>query len=161
MTKSVSNQWIAALQRCEEQQEPYAIVTVIEVESPSSATLGDKAVVTSDGMIHGWIGGGCTQPVIQKAVADAMKSGEQMTVRIQPSTGETKTLDRVRDVHMACHSGGSVHLLVEPFKPTESIAVVGKLRSLSSYQRSGLNSVYRLTCMRPVMSWLKHMNTAS
>ena len=56
MTKSVSNQWIAALQRCEEQQEPYAIVTVIEVGSPSSATLGDKAVVTSDGMIHGWIG---------------------------------------------------------------------------------------------------------
>ena len=126
MTKSVSNQWIVALQRCEEQQEPYAIVTVIEVESPSSATLGDKAVVTSDGTINGWIGGGCTQPVIQKAVADAMKSGEQMTVRIQPSTGETKTLDRVRDVHMACHSGGSVHLLVEPFKPTESIAVVGE-----------------------------------
>jgi xanthine dehydrogenase accessory factor len=126
MSKSVSNQWIAALQRCEEQQEPFAIVTVIEVESPSSATVGDKAVVTSDGMIHGWIGGGCTQPVIQKAVADAMGSGDQMTVRIQPSTGETRTVDRVRDVHMACHSGGSIHLLVEPFKPTESVAVIGE-----------------------------------
>jgi xanthine dehydrogenase accessory factor len=126
MSKSVSNQWIAALQRYEEQQEPYAIVTVIEVESPSSATVGDKAVVASDGTIHGWIGGGCTQPVIQKAVADAMESGDQMTVRIKPSTGETKTVDRVRDVHMACHSGGSIHLLVEPFKPAESVAVVGE-----------------------------------
>ncbi len=126
MSKSVSCKWITALQRWEEQKEPYAIVTVKEVESPSSATVGDKAVVTSDGTINGWIGGGCTQPVIQKAVADAMGSGDQMTVRIQPSTGETKTVDRVRDVHMACHSGGSIHLLVEPFKPAESIAVIGE-----------------------------------
>ena len=71
-----------------------------------------------------------------------------MTVRIQPSTGETKTLDRVRDVHMACHSGGSVHLLVEPFKPTESIAVV-KLRSLALIKdRASTRYAGWLVCVR-------------
>ena len=36
-------------------------ITVVGVKSPSSAYVGAQAIVTSDGELHGWIGGGCVQ----------------------------------------------------------------------------------------------------
>ena len=122
--KSMMN-WIDALNMFEAKKEPYAIATVVKAESPSSGKPGDKAVVSVDGEIFGWIGGGCAQPVITKAVTDALIDGKPMIVRISPSTGETVTENGVRDVHMACHSGGSLELLVEPRLHNESILVIG------------------------------------
>ena len=117
--------WIDALNMFEAKKEPYAIATVVKAESPSSGKPGDKAVVSVDGEIFGWIGGGCAQPVITKAVTDALVDGKPLIVRISPSTGETVTENGVRDVHMACHSGGSLELLVEPRLHNESILVIG------------------------------------
>jgi len=122
--KSMMN-WIDALNMFEAKKEPYAIATVVKAESPSSGKPGDKAVVSVDGEIFGWIGGGCAQPVITKAVTDALVDGKPLIVRISPSTGETVTENGVRDVHMACHSGGSLELLVEPRLHNESILVIG------------------------------------
>ena len=122
--KSMMN-WIDALNMFEAKKEPYAIATVVKAESPSSGKPGDKAVVSVDGEIFGWIGGGCAQPVITKAVTDALVDGKPLIVRISPSTGETVTKNGVRDVHMACHSGGSLELLVEPRLHNESILVIG------------------------------------
>ena len=122
--KSIMN-WIDALNMFEAKKEPYAIATVVKAESPSSAKPGDKAVVSAEGEIFGWIGGGCAQPVITKAVTDALIDGKPLIVRISPSTGETVTENGVRDVHMACHSGGSLELLVEPRLHTEAILVIG------------------------------------
>ena len=122
--KSMMN-WIDALNMFEAKKEPYAIATVVKAESPSSGKPGDKAVVSADGEIFGWIGGGCAQPVIMKAVTDALVDGKPLVVRISPSTGETVTENGVRDVHMACHSGGSLELLVEPRLHNESILVIG------------------------------------
>ena len=122
--KSIMN-WIDALNMFEAKKEPYAIATVVKAESPSSGKPGDKAVVSADGEIFGWIGGGCAQPVITKAVSDALIDGKPMIVRISPSTGETVTENGVRDVHMACHSGGSLELLVEPRLHNQAILVIG------------------------------------
>ena len=122
--KSMMN-WIDALNMFEAKKEPYAIATVVKAESPSSGKPGDKAVVSADGEIFGWIGGGCAQPVVTQAVTDALIDGKPLIVRISPSTGETVTEDGVRDVHMACHSGGSLELLVEPRLHNEAILVIG------------------------------------
>ena len=122
--KSIMN-WIDALNMFEANKEPYAIATVVKAESPSSGKPGDKAVVSADGEIYGWIGGGCAQPVITKAVTDALIDGKPLIVRISPSTGETVTKNGVRDVHMACHSGGSLELLVEPRLHNQAILVIG------------------------------------
>ena len=117
--------WVDALNLFEANKEPYAIATVVKAESPSSGKPGDKAVLSADGQIFGWIGGGCAQPVIIAAVKDALADGKPMIVRINPSTGETITVNGVRDVHMACHSGGSLELLVEPRLHTRAILVIG------------------------------------
>ena len=58
--------WVDALNHHEQSREPYVIATVIKAESPSSAKPGDKAIISEDGVVNGWIGGGCAQPVITK-----------------------------------------------------------------------------------------------
>ena len=117
--------WLDALNAFEVANKPYVIATVIRAESPSSGKPGDKAVISPDGDIFGWIGGGCAQPVVTKAVADVLSDGKPMIVRISPSTGKTVTENGVRDVHMACHSGGSIELLVEPRLQRRSVLLVG------------------------------------
>jgi xanthine/CO dehydrogenase XdhC/CoxF family maturation factor len=37
---------------------PFALVTVVRREPPSSARVGDAALVTASGEYHGWAGGG-------------------------------------------------------------------------------------------------------
>ena len=48
--------------------ESFALVTVVRREPPSSARVGDTALVTEGGDYHGWAGGGCT---ICRAAASA------------------------------------------------------------------------------------------
>jgi xanthine dehydrogenase accessory factor len=35
---------------------PFATATVVRAEKPTSGKPGDKAIITGDGVMHGWIG---------------------------------------------------------------------------------------------------------
>ena len=47
---------LEAARRLERSGTPYALVSVIRAVAPASARPGDKAVVTADGAMHGWVG---------------------------------------------------------------------------------------------------------
>ncbi len=64
---------LAAAQRLLEQEQPFALVTVTRVQHPASARPGDKALVTADGIVQGWIGGGCAQPPVLRSVRQALR----------------------------------------------------------------------------------------
>jgi xanthine dehydrogenase accessory factor len=117
---------IAAAQRLQQQGQPYALVSVLRVQPPASARPGDKAVVTADGIACGWIGGGCAQPVVLKTVRQALADGRARLVRIAPSDeGAVRELGDVLEFGMACHSGGTIELFVDPVLPRATLVVVG------------------------------------
>jgi xanthine dehydrogenase accessory factor len=122
----MNTEWIAAAARLQTQQQPFALVSVLRVQPPASAKAGDKALVTGDGAIHGWIGGGCAQPAVVKTVRAALADGQPRTIRITP-TDETaeRTLGDVLEFGMACHSGGTLELFVDPVLPAAHLTVVG------------------------------------
>lgn len=105
---------------------PFALVSVLRVQAPTSARPGDKALVSADGVIEGWIGGGCAQPAVVKAARLALADGQARTIRITPS-GETveRTLDDVLEFGMSCHSGGTIELFIDPVLPPASLLVLG------------------------------------
>src|SRR6266705_245990 len=39
--------------------ETFVVATVVRVEPPTSARAGDKALITADGKLWGWVGGSC------------------------------------------------------------------------------------------------------
>ena len=124
---------LAAAQRLQQQNQPYALVTVIRVQAPASARPGDKALVTADGIAQGWIGGGCAQPAVLRTVRQALQDGRARMIRIAPAaavdTAEPRdanqVLDDVLEFGMSCHSGGTLELFIDPMLPPARLTVIG------------------------------------
>jgi xanthine dehydrogenase accessory factor len=115
-----------AAQRLQQAGKPYALVSVIKALAPASAHPGDKAIVTADGDIHGWIGGGCAQPVVVRTVREVLADGHARLIRITPNTDDqSRDLGDVLEFGMACHSGGTLELFVDPVLPLAQLVVIG------------------------------------
>jgi xanthine dehydrogenase accessory factor len=120
------NEWITQAARLQGADLPFALVTVLSAQAPTSGKAGDKAVVTPDGQIHGWIGGGCAQPAVIKTVRRALLDGQPRKIRIAPSDESAeRDLGDVLEFGMACHSGGTLELFIDPVMPSATLTVVG------------------------------------
>lgn len=118
--------WMTQAQKLRERRQPFALVTVLKAIAPTSARPGDKAVVTADGQIHGWIGGGCAQPAVVKSVRRALREGRPQHIRITPQAeGTVHELSDILEFGMACPSGGTLELFVDPVLPPTPLMVVG------------------------------------
>jgi xanthine dehydrogenase accessory factor len=103
----------------------YALVSVVRAQAPTSARPGDKALVTGDGAIYGWIGGGCAQPAVVKTVRQALADGKARLIRIAPESGGEREIGDVLEFGMACHSGGALELFVDPVLPCPRLVIFG------------------------------------
>jgi xanthine dehydrogenase accessory factor len=103
---------------------PFALVTVVRAESPTSAKPGAKAVVTADGEIEGWIGGGCAQPVVIKVVKQVLQDGQARLVRISPDRDEV-VAEGIMDFNMSCHSGGTLDIFIDPVVVRPALWIIG------------------------------------
>src|SRR5207237_10639077 len=95
--------------RLAESGEPFALATVVAVERPSSARVGDRALVTADGRLEGWVGGACTEPEVVRLALEALADGNTRRERIESR----------------CASEGAVEVLIEPQRPALLLAVGG------------------------------------
>lgn len=117
---------LATARRLGEQDEPYALVSVLRVQPPAAARPGDKAIVTRAGFVDGWIGGGCAQPAVLRTVAQALEDGRARLLRVAPDDPEgVKPLDDVLQFGMSCPSGGTLELFVDPVLPRARLTVIG------------------------------------
>jgi xanthine dehydrogenase accessory factor len=89
--------------------KPYALATVVNVVRPASARRGDRALVTPDGRVTGWIGGACSEPAVVREALRALADREPRVARME---GE-------------CASEGIVEVLIEPVLPAPLLAIVG------------------------------------
>jgi xanthine dehydrogenase accessory factor len=95
--------------RLAEEGTPFALATVVSVERPSSARVGDRALVTAEGELHGWVGGACTEPEVIRLSLEALADGDTRRERIESR----------------CASEGAVEVLIEPQRPALLLAVIG------------------------------------
>ena len=96
--------------------EQFCIATVVRTANLTSAKAGAKAVVTRDGEIHGFVGGGCVTGAVRKAALEAIKTGRPNLVRIRPKEEVNGTIDEdgAPLFKSGCPSGGTVELFMEP-----------------------------------------------
>lgn len=119
------HQFLHTTQALYQKKEPFAIAFVVNREIPSSGKPGDKAVITKDGKITGWIGGGCTRGIVLKEALDSIKTGKPRLVKISPN-GSVESKPGVMCYPMTCHSGGTVELYIEPVLPKPQLIIFGK-----------------------------------
>jgi len=104
---------------------PFALAVVVAYQPPVSGKPGDKAIVHADGSVWGWIGGGCSQPLVVREALKAIQDGRPRLVRIAPSSDPTAVAGVV-NYTMTCHSGGALDVYVEPVLPKPRIVILGR-----------------------------------
>jgi xanthine dehydrogenase accessory factor len=106
---------------------PCALATVVRVEPPTSARPGDKAVITADGRLRGWIGGSCSEPVVRREALRALAEGTPQMVKIVAAAEVRQTRKRGElMVATTCPSGGSLDIFIEPRLPRPLLLVFGE-----------------------------------
>jgi xanthine dehydrogenase accessory factor len=90
--------------------KPYALATVVTVVRPASARRGDRALVTPDGQVTGWVGGACSEPTVVREALRALADREPRLARMEGG----------------CASEGVVEVLIEPVLPAPLLAIMGE-----------------------------------
>ena len=104
--------------------EAFALASVVRREPPSSARVGDAALVTQGGTFHGWLGGSCTQPIVVREALAALADGRPRLIALSPDP-DAERRPGVEAFLMTCHSGGSVDIYIEPQLPAPRLVVFG------------------------------------
>ena len=102
------------------------LATVVRCEAPTSAHPGDKAIITADGRLRGWIGGSCSEPVVRREALRALAEGTPQLIHIVGGD-EVKQSRKRGELMIAttCPSGGSLDIFIEPRLPKPLLLVFG------------------------------------
>ena len=119
---------LALTRRAQELAErgvPFATVTVVRVQRPTSAKPGNTALVLGDGTIEGFVGGDCAEQSVREYALRAIESGDTVLLRVVPFGGEEER--GVVTVQNPCLSGGMIEVFVEPVVPAPRVLVEGDM----------------------------------
>jgi xanthine dehydrogenase accessory factor len=129
---------------------PYVLATVVRTEAPTSAHPGDKAVVTADGRLHGWIGGSCSEPIVRREALRALAEGVPQLVRIVPAPEVKQTRKRGElMVATTCPSGGALDIFIEPHLPRPLLLVFGDSPAARTLVQMGSLAGFRTCSVHP------------
>jgi xanthine dehydrogenase accessory factor len=122
----IVNDLLSRARVLEEAGEAYALATVVRVDRPVAARAGDRAVITADGLLHGWVGGSCTEPIVVREALAALADGAPRLVLMRPA-GTVRPPEQPGVVTQVttCASEGGVDVFVEPRLPKARVFVVG------------------------------------
>jgi xanthine dehydrogenase accessory factor len=129
-------------------EERFALVTVVRREPPSSARVGDTALVTGSGEYHGWAGGGCTRSTVVREALHAIADGEPRLLSLSPEPKEAQRAGVVA-LPMTCDSGGTVEIYVEPVLPVARLLLFGSSPAVRVLARIGHAMGYRVEVVDP------------
>ena len=110
-----------------DQNTPFVMAVVVRAEKPTSGKPGDKALITADGSMYGWIGGSCSQPTVIREALKALKDGKSRFIRLSPDPQMLTPRDGLIDLPITCFSGGTLEIYIEPQYPQPRLLVIGNL----------------------------------
>lgn len=128
-------------------RESFVAATVVRREAPSSAQVGDAALITRDGTVHGWLGGSCTHHTV---VAEALRILAEAKPKLIAITADgAPRADGISVFPITCRSGGSVEIFMEPVLPAPRLAVFGGSVVARALVRIGSACGYEVDAIDP------------
>lgn len=107
--------------------EEFALATVVWRQGPSSGQQGSRAIVTAAGLVYGWIGGACAEPVVIREARAAIEDGESRLLLLgTPEQFGGTVPDGMTFVPIACQSEGALQVFVEPVMTSLHLVIVGR-----------------------------------
>ena len=106
-------------------RQPFAMATVVRAERPTSSKPGDKAIISPDGTLTGWIGGSCAHDIVVRNALESLEEGTPRFLTLSSASPSDVKRQGVIDVPMQCYSGGVLDVFIEPNLPRPQMVVVG------------------------------------
>jgi len=132
--------------------EPFATAIVVRSERPTSGKPGDKAIITSDGVMHGWIGGSCAQPTVIREARRALAEDASRFIRLSANPTEQVAREGLHDLPMSCYSGGTLEIYIEPHRPRPRLLIVGNLPVAQALAHLGRDMNFHVIACDPAQS---------
>lgn len=108
---------------------PFVVATVVRAKHPTSVRPGDTAIVFSDGLIEGFVGGVCAESSVRLHALRVLETGEALLLRLLPEgdlEDEPHAAEGTITVRNECLSGGGLEIFLEPHLPSPTLAVHGE-----------------------------------
>ena len=108
--------------------EAFALATVVWRRGPSSGKQGYRAVISTSGQVHGWIGGACAEPIVVREARHALVEGVPRLIFLGTPDELEKAAMRegMFFLPMSCQSEGALEIYIEPVQPKPHLVVVGR-----------------------------------
>lgn len=132
-----------------QQGAPFVTATVVRAEKPTSGKPGDKAIITVDGAMHGWIGGSCAQPTVVREALRALAEDKSRLIRLSVAPDEQTPREGLEEMAMTCFSGGTLEIFIEPQHPRPRLLIVGGLPVAQALAHLGAAMNYQVVAVDP------------
>jgi xanthine dehydrogenase accessory factor len=128
--------------------ETFVVATVVRVEPPTSAQAGDKALITADGKLWGWVGGSCSEGLVRREAMIAMGDAQPRLVKIAPDESPDH-LPGVVSHLSTCPSAGKLDVFIDPQLPRPLLLLVGDTPAARTLVKLGATIGYRTCAVHP------------
>ena len=132
-----------------QQGTPFVTATVVRAEKPTSGKPGDKAIITIDGAMHGWIGGSCAQPTVVREALRALAEDQSRLIRLSVAPDEQTPREGLEEMAMTCYSGGTLEIFIEPQHARPRLLIVGGLPVAQALAHLGAAMNYQVVAIDP------------
>ncbi len=142
---------LALMETLRDEGKEFCCITIVRTANATSAKAGAKAVVTRDGVLHGFVGGTCVQGAVKRAALEALASGSPRLIRVKPKEDVVAPVD-VDGVELhksSCPSGGTVDLFLEPMRRPLRLVVCGASPVAAAIVPLARATGYRVTLAAP------------
>jgi xanthine dehydrogenase accessory factor len=133
-------------------RQPFAMATVVRAERPTSSKPGDKAIISPDGTLTGWIGGSCAHDIVVRNALQSLKEGVPRLLTLSSASPVQAPREGVIGVPMQCYSGGVLDVFIEPNLPKPQMVVVGYETVARALVRISKTLQFHVTVVDPLAS---------
>ena len=141
--------WIHRAAELEKKSVPFAIATVIDTVAPTSAKPMAKAIITIDGKMEGWIGGGCAKDTVIDEALYCLKTGMASVLRLSPEQIADGKVSYKKEVFLTCESGGTLEFHIEPVLPMTKLVIYGNTPTVKALSKLGELLGYEVYALAP------------
>ncbi len=124
---TITSKILDLIEHLRAQSESYCVVTILRTADSTSARPGAKAVITSTGELHGFVGGNCVTGAVKRAALECLQTGQPKMIRIKPNDDVVSPVDvdGVQLHRSNCPSGGTVEVFIEPRHAARKLLICG------------------------------------
>ena len=106
--------------------QAFALATVVWRQPPSSSQPGARAIITAEGVVHGWIGGACAEPAVIREAQQVIADGSARLLLLgTPEQFGAAVPDGMTVIPISCQSEGALEIYIEPVLPAPHLVIVG------------------------------------